>query len=144
MTVPAIFACCLRIRSLKTAPLLELLTHFDNHECEDARDRVFALINLPIRQDKLHVEPDYTKSVSEVYTSLAAKYLFLEPGDGLVSLYSQAFTVSPSSAMPSPDDQFSTQICLRGYRIGGCHERILPKNTLGKKLSRYLGRAGGP
>lgn len=48
--------------------LLSQLQHFDRFGCRDARDRIYALLGLHHEHD---FQPDYSKSVREVYLAFA-------------------------------------------------------------------------
>lgn len=46
-------------------------------QCQDDRDRVYALLGLRHPDSKITIQPDYTKSVVDVYVDFAAKHLEL-------------------------------------------------------------------
>jgi hypothetical protein len=61
-----------------------ILSRFkDNMVCADARDRVYSLISLlgPETQKKLSINPDYTKTTSELFASVVISFarLLLSP-----------------------------------------------------------------
>src|ERR1700761_7684593 len=52
----------------RSSPLLSFLEQFRGFECTDDRDRVYALLGLPsIDRNMPLLEPDYSKSVAEIY-----------------------------------------------------------------------------
>lgn len=51
--------------------ILDLLTVFHLSECEDARDRIYALLNLT--DSKKYIVPDYSKSHEVIYKEFAIK-----------------------------------------------------------------------
>lgn len=61
----------------KTSFLLnELIFHGKARKCTNPRDRVYALLGLlGGRERKLNIEPDYTKTPSQVYQDVVAQYL---------------------------------------------------------------------
>ena len=63
--------------------ILRLLANTHNFDCSDARDGVYALIGL---YPTIEVNPDYSSSVYDVYTSFAAKLVKTAPGCVLLLL----------------------------------------------------------
>jgi hypothetical protein len=63
--------------SASSISLLQLLKLTRQFACSDPRDRVFAHLGLAnsIESDVSSIEPDYTKSVQEVYREVAARLL---------------------------------------------------------------------
>jgi len=43
--------------------------------CSDPRDKVFALLSLIRPGEKIKIEPDYTKSVYEVYQDVMVQFI---------------------------------------------------------------------
>ena len=59
--------------TLRVVPLEKLLEMFQNLECSDIRDKVYALLGLTRRgdlSDQQHVIADYSKKSEEVYTDV--------------------------------------------------------------------------
>ncbi|KAH7389244.1 hypothetical protein BKA64DRAFT_580558, partial [Cadophora sp. MPI-SDFR-AT-0126] len=42
--------------------------------CSNLKDRIYALASMAIERD-LHIEPDYKKSITEVYCSFIVDYI---------------------------------------------------------------------
>src|ERR1700722_641771 len=50
---------------------------FSGWQCQDSRDRIYALLRLRHPDSKILIQPDYTKSVVDVYVDFATKHLEL-------------------------------------------------------------------
>lgn len=48
------------------------------HDCHDERDRIYAMANLRPATSPLRIQPDYSKSVEEVYKDMAAQFVNLQ------------------------------------------------------------------
>lgn len=84
--------------------ILDLMEKFQDFDCKDPRDRMYALFELPGHSsDGLSISPDYTKSVEQVYTDLALECLSNDFGIVVLKVlhYAGAFRsweTSPSSS----------------------------------------------
>jgi hypothetical protein len=57
---------------------IDLLDQTKHSRCTDARDRVFALLSLAQEcQSRVLIEPDYTKSASDIYREFAVNHIRL-------------------------------------------------------------------
>ncbi|KAH7027355.1 heterokaryon incompatibility protein-domain-containing protein [Microdochium trichocladiopsis] len=93
-----------RIRRLvlrgKTLNLSDLLHWFRNSLCSDPRDTVYALLSLAQDRDVLGIEPDYSKSFSDVLVDTTAAIL-KNYGLSMYTKQREAVDMTPRPAVPS-------------------------------------------
>lgn len=80
--------------------------------CKDDRDRVFALRGLLRDERNLVIQPDYSKSVSQVYTELTRSQLRL---GNIGALYDAGLWKRKSFYMPDSRPEHSSQASWLGY-----------------------------
>ena len=117
----------LRQRYLQQDTSLKTLTTFLHqskiHDCSDPRDKIFAILGLSNDIAQVGIEPDYTKSVEEVYHALAISFL---QSRQLPFLFGQATPRSKlltdlPSWVPDWSDRLASshQLWASGYTAGG-------------------------
>jgi hypothetical protein len=82
--------------------LTEPLRWFSRFECKDDKDRVFALLSLINEGQRVSYQPDYTKTVEEVYISFAEHCISHDDSLRILNLASSPLDHSPcDSRLPS-------------------------------------------
>ncbi|KAH6716564.1 heterokaryon incompatibility protein-domain-containing protein [Leptodontidium sp. MPI-SDFR-AT-0119] len=66
----------LLIRTSRVDGFSQLLKQTKFCKCADPRDKVYALLGMLGEKDQLGIEPDYTKSVDEVYKDTALRLIY--------------------------------------------------------------------
>lgn len=88
-----------QICSLNDQPSLRtVLRRTKDAQCSDQRDRIYGVLNLVQEQERLGIQPDYGKSLVEVYRGLMVTSIF-EHGD--MSLLACCELQDERGAMPS-------------------------------------------
>jgi len=63
-------------KTTKQTPIDDLFDYTKHSLCSDPRDRIFALFSLlPPSQKQLAIEPDYTRTTSQVYSDFVQHYI---------------------------------------------------------------------
>jgi hypothetical protein len=95
-------------------------------ECQDARDRIYALASLRPSNSPILITPDYRKSVVQVYTDFAKQ--FLSKGDVLALGQSGiSFRRQPLHPLVASEDEYLPS-WAHEYRPEEGHEVDLPWN----------------
>lgn len=105
-----------------------------NNLCTDDRDRVYAFISLRSDQD-VNIEPDYSKSVEEVYTDFAKKCLARQDVR-IVNYAGLAFRPTASDSAQDPNSRTSELPSWapdwrlpRAIQFGGSNKMIFSAGT---------------
>ncbi|KAJ4287302.1 hypothetical protein N0V90_012700 [Kalmusia sp. IMI 367209] len=54
---------------------LTLMGNYNNPQCKDSRDRIFAVLGLAVDASKFGMFPDYSKSCEDIYEEVTRKFL---------------------------------------------------------------------
>lgn len=97
-TAPAWMRYSALRQSAASRSLWSLLQDTNSCRCSDPRDKIFGILSLAIAESEKDIKPDYSLSVEEVYTGIAA---FLVGEVGLLSVLELATRTPPLKSLPS-------------------------------------------
>ncbi|KAL9048194.1 MAG: hypothetical protein Q9206_006180 [Seirophora lacunosa] len=79
-TIPGIFGAVQRAWNISAVQerqtLLRTLTDTKHAQCSDPRDRIFAILYLVPEYNRLDIQPDYSKSVPDVFRGVMLRSIF--------------------------------------------------------------------